>query len=340
MITVRFESPLWLLLLLLLPWMWRAFTKRQHAALKFPQLKILRKISKTKNSVNFLNILRIFSVSALMLALARPQLGNVTHEREYSGIDIMIAVDVSSTMLALDMGKTNDFECTRINVAKSVIAEFIAKRPCDRIGLVIFAHNAYLLSPSTIHHDWLLQNLTRAHVGQIEDGTAIGSAITLSCNRLRNVEAKSKIIVLLTDGDDNASAISPVIASEAAAALGIKIYTIAVGTGGEVRSLYLNQHGKIATNIWGQPELVRRYFPVNAEMLQQVAERTHGRFFRAVDDRELRKIYDAIDDLEKTKIKIQEYARFKDIYIFLLISAMSTLFAEFILARTLLRRLP
>ena len=221
-----------------------------------------------------LPLLRLLALGLFILGLARPQLGHATTEVNASGIDMMLAIDVSGSMQSLDF-KVDGQPVDRVGIVKTVVSKFIDQRPNDRLGLVEFAGAPYLVSPLTLDHDWLQQNLERVKVGSIEDGTAIGSAIAMCANRLREEPSKSKVIVLLTDGENNSGKISPLMAAEAAKALGIKIYTIGAGVRGEAPMPMKDQ--------FGNTRMVMVKSDVDEATLGKIAEETGGRFFRATD---------------------------------------------------------
>jgi Ca-activated chloride channel family protein len=217
-------------------------------------------------------------------------------------------------------------------VVKTVVQRFIAERPNDRIGMVAFAGRPYLVSPLTLDHDWLIKNLDRVRIGLVEDGTAIGSAIASSVNRLRDQAAKSKVVILLTDGVNNAGKVSPLTAADAAAALGIRVYTIGAGTKGEAPMPVRDQ--------LGNERIVMAQVDVDEETLGQVAKTTGAAFFRATDTDSLKQIYAQIDQLEKTTATLKKFDRYRELYPFVVAAALAVLALEVALAETRLRRLP
>jgi len=248
-----------------------------------------------------------------------------------SGIDIMLGLDVSGSMQALDF-KMGGQRVNRIDVVKSVVSKFIEERPDDRIGIVSFAGAPYLISPLTLDHDWLQQNLDRISVAGTDDGTAIGSAIAASVNRLRESPAKSKIVILLTDGMNNAGKLSPMAAAEAAKALGVKIYTIAVGVRGEAPVPVKDESGNT--------QLVMAKVDVDEKTLQAVSAMTGGSFYRAVDTDSLKNIYEQINRLEKTTQVAQHFEHYQELYTWALFPAIALLGLGFGLENTRFRRLP
>ncbi|MEE8359857.1 MAG: VWA domain-containing protein [Candidatus Omnitrophota bacterium] len=290
-------------------------------------LKPSFKVILGRNSV----YIRCAALALIILALARPQFLLEESIIETEGIDIVLAVDVSTSMLAEDF-KIGMRRQNRLGVAKRVMEEFVGRREHDRIGLVAFAGRAYTVCPLTIDYSWLLQNLDRIETGIMEDGTAIGSGISSALNRLRNTDAKSKIIILLTDGINNAGRISPIVAAEAAEALNVKIYTVGVGTKGKAPYPMRDMFGNIvyqAVNI-----------PIDEETLRKIAAKTGGIYFRATNTETLREIYRQIDSLEKTPIKERGYKEYKELFGIFLIYALALIILEILLNNTILRRLP
>lgn len=334
MTTWRFANPLllWLLAALPLLALLRGRTGRTGALL-YPSADLVRSIGRgvTANAGRARTTLRLLALALLVVALARPQQGLGTAEVETSGIDIVLAIDVSGSMRALDFeldGKRAD----RLEVVKSVVRRFVDARGDDRIGMVGFAGRPYLVSPLTLDHDWLAQNLERVRIGLIEDGTAVGSAIAASVNRLREQKAKSKIVILLTDGVNNAGKVEPLTAAEAARALGIKVYTIAAGTQGEAPMP--------VTDRFGNERVVMAPVEVDEKTLRAVAERTGAAFFRATDTKTLEGIYAQIDQLERTAETVKRYEEYRELYHWPLLLGLLVLGAELLLAETRLRSLP
>jgi Ca-activated chloride channel family protein len=333
-ITWRFANPLLLWLLAALPLL--ALLRGRNgrgAALLYPSADLVRSIGRgvAANAGRARTTLRLLTLALLVVALARPQQGLGTAEVETSGIDIVLAIDVSGSMRALDFeldGKRAD----RLQVVKSVVRNFVDARRDDRIGIVGFAGRPYLVSPLTLDHDWLAQNLERVRIGLIEDGTAVGSAIAASVNRLREQKAKSKVVVLLTDGVSNAGKVEPLTAAEAARALGIKVYTIAAGTQGEAPMP--------VTDRFGNERVVMAPVEVDEKTLRAVAERTGGAFFRATDTRTLEGIYAQIDQLERTAETVKRYEEYRELYHWPLLLGLAVLALELLLAETRLRSLP
>jgi Ca-activated chloride channel family protein len=334
MTTLHFANPELLWLLLLLPilafWLGR---RGKKAAIEFSSASIARQVAReTRSRIGgWMPFLRLLALGFLIAGLARPQLGHGTTEVETSGIDMVLAIDVSGSMQALDF-TLNGQPADRLDVVKSVVSKFIESRPNDRIGIVAFGGAPYLVSPLTLDHDWLQQNLDRVQLGMVEDGTAIGSAIATSVNRLRGQASKSKIIVLLTDGMNNAGKVQPLIAAEAAKALGIKIYCVGAGTEGSAPFPM--------TNAFGQRVIQMMKVDIDEETLQKIAEETGGAYFRATDTNSLKNIYSEIDRLEKTTHSIKKFSSYEELFAWALLPALFFLGAEFTLAGTWYRRLP
>lgn len=241
-----------------------------------------------------------------IIALARPRTSQVSERVEASGVDIMLALDVSLSMMAEDITIGQE-RANRLEAVKKVTEEFIAERKNDRIGITAFSGKPYLVSPMTLDHDWLLKNLERVRVGLVEDGTAIGSAIASSANRLKDQKnSKSRVLVLLTDGDNNAGRISPVTAAQAAEAVGIKIYAISVGSGEAARIPQRDQFGRVF--YLSVPALV------DEKTLREVARIGGGEFYRATDAKSLERIFSQIDSLEKSTVETTETRRYDDLF--------------------------
>ena len=332
--TWRFANPALLWLLVLLPLI--AATRGrvgQAAALLYPSADLVRGVGRkvTARTGRARFFLRLLALALVIVALARPQQGLGTAEIETNGIDIVLAIDVSGSMRALDF-KLEGKPADRIQVVKSVVRRFIDARSDDRLGMVAFAGRPYLVSPLTLDHDWLMQNLDRVRIGLIEDGTAIGSAIAASVNRLREQKAKSKVVILLTDGVNNAGKVAPVTAAEAARALGIKIYTIAAGTQGEAPMP--------VTDRFGNERVVMAPVEVDEVTLRKVAETTDGAFFRATDTETLERIYAQIDKLERTTETVKRYEQYRELYHWPLVAGLLLVGLELLLVETRWRRLP
>jgi len=328
---MRFLHPelLWLLGLFPLLALWRG---RQGAApaVIFSSISLAAEVAGPKRARqgSLLLILRLATLFVLIVGLARPQLGDSVTEIEASGIDILLAVDVSGSMEAMDFtlgGKP----ANRLEVVKKVVDEFIAQRPNDRIGLLAFARRPYLVSPLTLDHDWLRKRLESLRIGMVEDGTAIGSAIGSGTNRLRSQKAKSRILILLTDGMNTAGRIPPLVAAEAAETMKIKVYTIGAGTRGEAPIP--------VTNAFGRRQIVRMPVNIDEKTLSAVAERTGAIYFRATDTDSLNKVYSEIDKMETTTRTIKKFENYRELFPVFVFTALTLLGIDLLRSR---RRLP
>jgi len=305
---MRFLYPQLLWLLAILPLLAVIRGKRGAApALVFSStslVAILAEGRKTRPG-RLLAALRLLTLALLILACARPQLGNTTTEITASGIDILLAVDVSGSMEALDFtlqGKP----ANRLEVVKSVIRQFVDQRPNDRIGLLAFSGRPYMVSPLTLDHDWLLQRLDSLSIGMVEDGTAIGSAIGVGVSRLQDHQAKSRIMILLTDGMNNAGTVPPLVAAEAAEALKIKVYTIGAGTKGDAKVPVVDS--------FGRKRLMRVKVDIDDATLGQVASMTGAQYFRATDTQSLEKVYAEINSMETTTRSINKFEHYRELF--------------------------
>ncbi|MFC1808124.1 VWA domain-containing protein [Candidatus Omnitrophota bacterium] len=329
-----FKDP-WILLLIPLLIAGAFFYKRRStpSSVRFSSDEILKSFKPTFRVIasNNLIYLRVAAIILFLLAFARPRLPLEQTQVETEGIDIVLAIDASGSMLAEDF-KSGGKRQNRLEIVKKVVGEFVNSRKSDRIGLVAFAARAYTVCPLTLDYDWLLKNLKRVEIGAIEDGTAVGSAIGSSLNRLRETTAKSKIIVLLTDGVSNAGKLSPLDAAHAAKALGIKIYTIGAGTKGPVPYP--------AKNLWGQRVYQRVKINIDEDTLKKIADETNGKYYRAQDTESLRKIYEEIDELETTPIEESGFQEHEELFGKFLILGLIVLLLEIVLSNTLLRKLP
>lgn len=272
-------------------------------------------------------ILRIIAIFIFILALARPQAGQREEEIITEGIDIMLAIDISGSMRAEDFAPQN-----RLGAAKDVLREFIKSRHNDRIGMVVFSRYSFTQCPLTLDYGALLELLDKVEIGMIEDGTAIGMAVTNAVNRLRDSALKSKIIILLTDGVNNAGKIDPLTAAKAAKALGVKIYTVGAGKPGG--AMY-----PVEDPIFGK-RYAHMDTEIDEELLKNIADETQGLYFRAKDKEGLKEIYKTIGELEKTKIETKEYADYTELAGFFILPGFILLLLEIILGNTLFRKIP
>jgi len=330
----RFANPQFLLLLLILPAMVYWYLQRQRlqkvsASIRYSTLGIVKsvKASPKRRLRHLLFVLRVVAVSFLIIALARPQSGQKDSEVTTEGVDIILAMDISSSMLAEDFRPQN-----RLEAAKVVAGNFIKGRRNDRIGLVVFSAASFTQCPLTLDYGIVLRFLEEIKTGMIEDGTAIGLAIGNCVNRLKDSQAKSKVVILLTDGRNNRGELDPITAAKVAKAFNVRIYTIGAGKRGE--ALY-----PVDDPIFG-----RRYVNVpvqiDEELLQQIASITGGKYFRATDETSLDKIYHEIGEMEKTKIEVKEYTRYSELFLSWLVSALILIIMEIVLSQTVFRKIP
>lgn len=275
-------------------------------------------------------ILRVLAWILIVIALARPQTSNDWSNKEVEGIDIMLAMDISTSMLAQDL-KPN-----RVEAAKNVASSFVADRPTDNIGLTFFAGDAFTQCPMTTDHAVvlnLLQNMgcDQVQQGLIQDGTALGMGIANALTRLENSKAKSKVIILLTDGVNNMGDISPLTAAEMAKSLGIRVYTIGVGKNGLAPYPY---------PVGNSYQIVNLPVEIDEAVLTQIAQATDGQYYRATNNEELKRVYSDIDKLEKSKLKVKEYSKKYECFQMFAIGALISLLLELLLRVLLLRRIP
>lgn len=271
-------------------------------------------------------IFRIFTLSAIIFTLAKPQTRNVEQRTEGEGIEVVLCIDVSGSMTAQDL-KPN-----RLEAAKSVAIDFVNRRPTDRIGIVIFAGESFTQCPLTTDHNVVIAAIKNIRNGLLVDGTAIGSGLSTSVDRIRNSKSKSKVIILLTDGENNGGLIDPQTAKEIAKAFAIKVYTIGVGTIGEAPMPYRNPDGSISTRM--------QKVAIDEPLMQQIATETGGRYFRATDNNSLAEIYTSIDKLEKTKVEVIKNVHFKNKFLPFVAAAIFFLMLEIVFRYLLLRKFP
>ena len=316
----RFQDPAWLWCALLGPLvvaaaLWR---ERRGSAIMFPGAARLKgKPAGLRAALRHTPILAAaLGLMAASVALSRPQHGTLKEQVTTRGIDIVVALDISGSMAAEDFQPLN-----RIAVAKQVVAEFVKRRTTDRIGLVIFAGKSLTKSPPTTDAAVLLRQLDDVQLGALPDGTAIGSGLATSLTRLRRSQAKSKVVVLVTDGANNAGEIDPATATDIARAMNVRVYTIGVGRGGQVPMPQQMQDpftGQVVTRT------VMTEVQIDEELLKKIADRTGGEFFRATDSRSLRNIFDRIDKLEKSEIKLSSFRRYQELFFPVLLAAAAS----------------
>jgi Ca-activated chloride channel family protein len=341
--TLTFAQPWLLLLLLAIPLLAYLRGKRgPAAALIFSSTKILHALGKTSaaRAGKFLRALLLVSLAILCLALARPQLGKSLTQVDASGIDIMVVLDVSGSMLTKDFAIGGE-SASRIDAIREVTRRFIEGRPNDRIGIIAFAGRPYVVSPMTLDHDWLTQNLDRVRIGLVEDGTAIGSAIAAAANRLNDKHSKSRVIVLLTDGENNAGKIPPNTAAEAVKALGIRFYAVGAGINGVAPAPVFNtQTGRPVTDMLGNVLYQNQRVQFNEAGLKEVAKIADGQFFRATDTKSLEQIFQGIDKMEKTTVSVKKYQQYRDLFPACIMAGCGLLVAQILLSQTVWKKLP
>ena len=326
---ITFANPQFFWLLLVFPLMvaWYVYwNKKSKPNITLSSTIAFKKISSWKDYLyHSLFALRLLAVALIIIALARPQTHSENAQTKITdGIDIVMAIDVSSSMLSQDL-KPNRFEAL-----KKVASQFVKDRPNDRIGLVVYAGESYTKTPVTTDKGIILSSLAELTYGQVEDGTAIGMGLATAVNRLKESKAKSRVIILLTDGVNNTGVIDPLIAAELAAEYGIKVYTVGIGTNGMALSPYaLNPDGSIMYRML-QVE-------IDESLMKKIAQVTHGRYFRATNNQKLQQIYDEINKLETSKIEEFKYTEVDEKFRLLVIIATALLFLEFLLKHTVFR---
>lgn len=327
---MEFAHPNLLFLLALVPiygaWYW--VRRRGTPGLAFSNMDAARKVPKSLRfyAAPLPVVLRMVAIALCVLGLARPQIRNVTQEHFAEGVDIVLVLDTSTSM------KAQDFQPNRFEAAREVASEFIEGRLSDRIGLIVFAAKAYTQAPLTLDYAFLQRMLAEVEVGIIEDGTAIGTALATAVNRLKDTEAKSKVIILLTDGQNNRGEVDPVTASEVAATLGVRVYAIGVGTHGEAPF--------VVDHPFAGPQRQMVPVEIDEDMLRSVSTGTGGQYFRATNKEALRAIYAQIGELEKTRTETRIYTDHEEQYARFLWPAVLLVLAELLLSTTVLRRFP
>ncbi len=326
-----FQEPWFFLLLLLLPtaglYHFRS-QKYYYPSLKIPSIQAILELKSWRSFLQpSMAILRTLAFGFIVIALARPQQTLKVENVRGDGIDIFIVVDLSSSMLA------RDFEPDRLEACKKVATEFIDKRPYDRIGLAVFAGEAFTQCPLTTDRFVVKELLAGLRCGFLEDGTAIGMGLATAVNRMKDSPIKSKVVVLLTDGVNNAGYVKPLTAAEIAKEFGVKVYTIGVGTEGEALSPVSRRSD--GSYVFGLARV-----EIDEELLKQIAEMTGGKYFRATNEVALVKIYEEINQLEKTEIEITSIRRYSEEYHKFVLWAFLFLFIEMVLRFTLLRTIP
>ncbi len=338
-----FAEPLWLYLLAALPMLfWLKGKMGRSASIRFPSTLLASQVAAfvRQRPGKWRASLRWLAIACLIIALARPRTGEELSSTKSSGIDMVIAIDLSTSMWAHDF-EIQGVRQDRLTVVRSVIKEFIDARPHDRLGLIAFATEPYLVSPLTLNHDWLNRRLDQLRIGQVGNNTALGSAIGAATNRLKDIPAKSRNIILLTDGANNAGQLLPLAAAEAAKAYGIKIYSIGVGREGIVLApSRLDENGRPARRPDGSIFFARQLSDIDLETLQQVSEITGGKYFHAETSERLKEIYNEIDQMEKTEVEMQVRRLYTEMFPYAIATGLFFLILDLLLQRTLYRRLP
>jgi Ca-activated chloride channel homolog len=324
-----FKNPEFFWLFALLPLLlyryW--YMERRQGSIRFSTLAAVSAMKPTARTYMrlLLPVLRVAAVSCIIIALARPQSSARAQNVETEGIDIILAMDISGSMLA------EDFKPNRIEATKKLALEFIDARPDDRIGLVVFSGESFTQCPLTTDHDVLKNLFAAIKSGMVMDGTAIGLGLSTAVSRLKDSQAKSKVVILLTDGVNNAGSVAPLTSAEIARTFGIRVYTIGVGTYGTAPYPVQTPFG-----IQYQTMEVQ----IDEEVMQQIAQMTNGRYFRATSNTKLQSVYNEIDKLEKTKISVTEFRRYSEEFYPFAFAAALLLALEFVLRQTVLRSLP
>lgn len=331
-----FGSPWWLLGLLSIPLLaWLRGKTGPESAFVYSSLSLVKGITELRRSragMVLLN-LRWIALALFFIGMARPQIAGGQAPISASGIDIAVAMDMSGSMVAEDFELRGE-RVNRLAIAKDTLRIFVDERPADRIGLVVFGTEAFVAAPPTLDHDFLRRVIDRLELGTINgEQTAIGSGLATAVNRLRQLQSKSRIVILLTDGQNNAGKIPPDTAAEAAKALGVKVYTIGVGT----RGLAPVPQG---VDGFGRKHYTRVPVDIDEPTLQRIAQMTGGKYFRADNTETLRRIYSEIDRLEKSEAKLNKYAYVEELMAWAVVPGLALLFLELLLGNTVWRKLP
>jgi Ca-activated chloride channel family protein len=332
---MTFAHPYFLLLFPLLPVLaWLKGRRGAPPAFVYSSVQLVRGILNLSRSRSggFLASLRWLALALFILALAQPRLTRSETKVIASGVDIAVALDLSGSMISEDF-EVGGQAVNRFNMARAVLKRFVDQRPNDRIGLVVFASQAFIAAPLTLDHDFLEENLERLEIGTIDpNSTAIGSALSTAINRLRELKSKSKIVILMTDGQNNAGKVAPLTVAEAAQALGIKVYTIGVGRRGQAPMPVM----------WNGQRVGTRMEPVDIDedTLQKIANLTGGKYYRADNSERFKAIYAEIDKLEKSEAEVKKYAQHRELFAWAISPGLGLLLLEILLRHTAYRRLP
>jgi Ca-activated chloride channel family protein len=338
---MNWAHPYYALLLLFLPlFAWLKSRRGRQPAFLYSSVQLVKGIIgiTRSNAGAILMRLRWLALAFFIIAMAQPRKADTQTSVTASGVDIVVALDMSGSMAAEDDGFIlNGQQSSRFAIAQDTLKRFIGKRPNDRIGLVVFGAKAFVVTPPTLDHDFLRANLDRLDIGMQgfdDSATAIGSALSTSMNRLRELNSKSRIIILMTDGENNSGKVPPLTAAEAARALGIKVYTIGVGTRGEAR-IFTGQ-----TDFLGRKVYQKIPVDVDEDTLRKIANITGGKYYRADTSETTRTIYDDIDHLEKTDTEVKKYTQYTELFPWPVLAGLVVLLLEVILSHTIWRRLP
>ena len=340
---MEFAHPWLLLLLLLLPLLaWLKGGRGLPPAFLYSSVQLVRGMQNITRSRagGFLMSLRWLVLALFIVALAQPRLAKSITTVRASGVDIVVAFDMSLSMLSEDFvvdGKRVD----RFNMARTVLENFIDKRPDDRIGLVVFATQAFIATPLTLDHDYLRENLDQLEITSIDpSATAIGDALSTAINRVRNLKAKSKIVILMTDGQNNSGKIDPRTAAQAAQALGVKVYTIGIGERGMAPMPVMDDNFHYVLDVFGRKQYEMQKVDVDEATLQKIADMDGGKYYRADDAEHFKKIYADIDKLEKTEAVVNKFTEYKELFPWFVLGGLALLLVEIVLGQTEFRRLP
>ena len=330
---MKFHDPWLLTLLLLVPvWLWRQRRLARRGGLQFSSVLPAQAVESVWSRIGpgLLTLLRGAALALVIVALARPQLGRSESRVKTEGIDIVLVVDISGSMQAMDYEKYGQ-RASRISVVTVVVRDFFRARPNDRIGLVVFGTHAYVASPLTLDHDWLDRNLDRVKIGLVEGNTAIGAGLGTGVNRLRDTKAKSKVVVLLTDGGENVPNPPAREAAKAAKEFGVRVYTIGAGSNTQQPVPVADEQGRVLGYITAD---------LDEDLLKDVAATTGGQYFRAADTAAMKNTYAQIDKLEKHAIETVKFEEWTELFHWFLLPGLGCLMLAILLENTRLRRLP
>jgi len=329
----RFEDPEFLGLLIFIPGIiWYYLRNRGSGKIRYSSIATLKQLKKSSSLYlrHSLIAFRCAAILFLIMGVSRPQAGHKNTEVLTEGIDIMLCLDTSGSMQAMDF-KEDGKRKTRLEVVKRVVEDFVKGRTNDRIGMVVFGEHAFTQCPLTLDYGIVLSFLRSAEIGMAGDSTALGSALATSVKRLKDLKSKSRVVVLLTDGRNNTGRISPETAAEIGRTYKVKVYTIGVGTEGKAPFLVDTFFGK--RFVWQEVDL-------DEETLQMIARQTKGKFFRATNTEALEEIYKEIDALEKTEVKVKEYMEYNELFVWFVFIGLALILLEIVLANTRFLKIP